>query len=113
MAKKKEKSVHEIAADLLEIRESKNNLTRIEKELSTSLKSHPDFREQDIFHLVPSVSLKVVDREKALAWTQANCPHLVSVDSSNVKKFIQTNMLAIPEGFESVLTDSLRVKGEE
>lgn len=104
MARKRD--VNKIAAELLKVRLDKNALTAHEKTLAAELKSHPDFKQQDVFILQPAVSVIVKDEELALAWTRENAPQLIKIDTAAARKLFERNM-SIPDGFDTKITERL------
>lgn len=99
--KKEVPDIYDLAVELQEARHAKNEYTAIEKKLAAQLKARMnDGEKQDIFEFEVSRKLTVTDQEKAVAWAQANYPHLVTVDTKNIKTILQRALTPLPEGFE-------------
>jgi hypothetical protein len=113
MKKKKDlRDVNDIASELLEVRLQKAELATKDKLLSTALKTHPEFKKQDLFEITSAVSIVMKDKEIALKWAQKHAPFLLTIDTKGAKQLFERDM-KIAEGFESKLTDRLVQKGAE
>jgi hypothetical protein len=118
MARKKiepEKSAHEIAYELLEIRQELNNLKQAEKLLSDQLRKRMVAGEdQDYFKFVPVTTLKIADAPTALQWAQKHAPQVITINTTLARKVFLGNALTgsigTPEqnGFALKTVDQLR-----
>lgn len=106
------RSSHDIALELLAVRQEKNRLILQDKVLSKELRDSKDFKEQDVFEVKPFVSLIVKDREVAMKWVQENAPDVLEINTVKVRRIFERN-LQIPLGFDTKLVDRLVAKGEE
>ncbi len=111
----KKQSVQDIANELLEVRLQKAELATKDKLLSAALREHSDFKKQDTFKLVPVLSLKVNDAEKAMAWAKKDAPFLVKVDTAQALRYFRQHLEDQPEkhGMVVELADQLRVARED
>ena len=106
--KKTVRSAYEVAVELQAVRHNKSDLLALDKKLSTELKAlMASGEQQDIFGYETSRSIEITDQEKAVAWAQAEYPHIITVDTKAAKSILQRSLLALPEGFEMKETQRL------
>lgn len=110
--KKEELSTYDLAVELHEVRRSKNELLAVEKKLSAQLKARikEGDKSQDIFAIETARTLKITDREKAVAWAQEKYAHIITVDTKAAKTILSREF-SLPDGFAIEDTERLVVVG--
>lgn len=110
-----DRTAHEIAEELSEVRKELNILKGIDKKLSDELKSHMKAgEEQGFFRFVQSNSLEIVDLSKALKWAKKWAPTVITVNTTDARKIFLQNVLTgsfgTPEkaGFAFKTTEKLQ-----
>lgn len=104
MAKKTKKAardIYAVAVELQAVRHNKADLLALDKKLSSELKAlMAEGGQQDIYGFEVSRSLEVSDNAQAVAWTQAEYPHLITVDTRALSTILQRSLAALPAGFQ-------------
>jgi len=116
---RKTKKIHErdtldIAQELLALRRQKNDAAAVERVLADELKRRlkEGDASQNLFEIDIARTLKITDRDKAVAWAQAKYPHIITVDAKAARTILQREF-SLPDGFTVSESERLVQVGEK